>query len=333
MNTPRSNTLKWLVKREFWEHKGGFFWAPAIVGAIMLAFLAASIIVGIALGRGHGFEVNGEHVASLSRAMTPTEKADLAIGLASGYMGLAAPLYIVLSVTVFFFSLGALYDDRKDRSVLFWKSLPISDSATVLSKAGMALVAAPLVTLALGTVVSLLSLLVVCIGSAAVGINVFGQILTTPDLYLSPFQMAAILPVYALWALPTIGWLMMVSAWARTKPFLWAVGVPVVTGTLLSWFKAMFQFDWNIGWFWQYVVGRGLLSVIPGSWFANHPPTLVEASTSMAVQSIHDQQTNFGVLLRQSWTMLGTADLWIGVAVGAAMLYAAIRLRRWRDEG
>ena len=50
---------------------------------------------------------------------------------------------IVLGVVVFFFCLGALFDDRKDRSVLFWKSLPISDQATVLSKVAMALVVAP----------------------------------------------------------------------------------------------------------------------------------------------------------------------------------------------
>ncbi|HEY2345651.1 MAG TPA: hypothetical protein VGH80_07195 [Xanthomonadaceae bacterium] len=330
------NTMKWLVKREFWEHKGGFFWAPMIVGAIMVFFLAASIVVGVVLGKSHGFEINGDTVTSLSGAMTPQEAADFGSGLASGYMGLATPLYMVLAVTVFFFCLGALFDDRKDRSVLFWKSLPISDQATVLSKVGVALVGAPLITIALGTVVSLLSLLAICIGSATVGVNEFGTVLSSPGLYASPFEVAGMLPVYVLWAAPTIGWLMMVSAWARTKPFLWAVGLPVFSGLLLVWFNALFNFGWNVRWYWHHIVGRSLGGTIPGVWFAWHPATnglgdsIIDGPKGMA---IHRHADDMGALMMQSWDMFRTPDLWIGVAAGAAMIYAAIRLRRWRDEG
>ena len=44
------------------------------------------------------------------------------------------------------------YDERKDRSVLFWKSLPVSDRDTVLSKAVSALVVAP--TLAISVAIA-----------------------------------------------------------------------------------------------------------------------------------------------------------------------------------
>jgi len=329
------NTMKWLVKREFWEHKGGFFWAPIVVGAIMVFFLAATVFSGVVMGHSHGFQIDGNNVRTLSNAMSPQEESDFVNGLAASYMGLSAPLYIVLGVVVFFFSLGALFDDRKDRSVLFWKSLPISDGATVLSKVAIALLVAPLITLALATIVSILSLMVICTGSAMLGLHVIGPVLANPSLYLSPFEVAAMLPVYALWALPTIGWLMMVSAWARTKPFLWAVGVPVFTGTLLSWFNAMFGFDWNIGWFWQHIVGRGLLSVVPGSWFAHHPISDVGLTVihTDSGATIHRHADDMGTVMAQSWHVVATPDLWIGVAVGAAMIYAAIRLRRWRDEG
>ena len=43
------NTYKWLLKREFWEHKGGFFWTPAVVGALMTLGTAASVIAGLAI--------------------------------------------------------------------------------------------------------------------------------------------------------------------------------------------------------------------------------------------------------------------------------------------
>ena len=56
----------------------------------------------------------------------------------------------MLGFVVFFYCLGSLYDERKDRSVLFWKSLPVSDRDTVLSKALSALVVAPTLAIAVG---------------------------------------------------------------------------------------------------------------------------------------------------------------------------------------
>jgi ABC-2 type transport system permease protein len=330
------NTMKWLVKREFWEHKGGFFWAPIVVAGIMLFFLAATVVSGVVMGHSHGFNIDGDSLTVMSHAMTPSERNDFAQGLATSYMGLAAPIYLVLTVVVFFFGLGALFDDLKDRSVLFWKSLPISDHATVLSKVAMALVIAPLVTIAVGTVATLAMLVVICLGAAALGVNVVGGVLSNAGLYLSPFEVVGMLPVYALWALPTIGWLMMVSAWARTKPFLWAIGIPVLAGTLLTWLNAIFSLDWNVRWFWHYIVGRGLGGTAPGIWFVYHPDvngvgeSVIDGPNGMV---IHRHADDMGTLMMQSWNMFTTADMWIGVVLGAAMIYVAIRLRRWRDEG
>ena len=319
------NTMKWLMKREFWEHKGGFFWAPAVIGAIMTVFLAVSLIAAVSLGSKHGININGAQISNLSSAMDAGQKAQFVTALTHGYMGTAAPLFMVLGFVVFFFCLGSLFDERKDRSVLFWKSLPVSDGETVLSKVITALVVAPLITLAFATITGVLSLLFICIAAAASGMNVFGDVLSSAAVYLAPFQIASIIPVYVLWALPTVGWLMMVSAWARTKPFLWAVGVPLLIGALLSWFNAMFDFGWNISWFWQNIVARGLVSVAPGSWFGFiHPASGL---------SVGPENLNAMLLVGQSWRVLGTANLWIGTALGAAMIYAAVRLRRWKDEG
>lgn len=329
------NTMKWLVKREYWEHKGGFFWAPVWVAGIMALFITATLITAAVFGSQHGFSrtvVNGTTVSTvtqLSSVMTPEQQTEAAAAIATGYVGLGSPLFVVLGFVVFFFCLGALYDERKDRSVLFWKSLPVSDSATVLSKVVIALVVAPVITYVVAVLMSLFLLIVLCITSMALGLHVAGQVMSMSSLYLAPLQVAAMLPVYLLWALPTVGWLMMVSAWARTKPFLWAVGVPLLTGGLLSWFNALFGFGWNIQWFWQHIVGRGLLSVFPGSWFAHHP-FAYGSQIGMGMQAHSD---DFGLLATQSWHVLATADAWIGVVAGIAMLFIAIRLRRWRDEG
>ena len=327
------NTMKWLVKREYWEHKGGFFWAPVWIAAIMTFFIAATMFTAVAMGTKHGFHVttvNGvtvSRVTDLSDAMTPEQQTEAATAAATGYMGMSAPLFLVLGFVVFFFSLSALFDERRDRSVLFWKSLPISDSATVLSKLAIALIVAPLITLVIATAMSGLLLVLGCIAAAMTGLHMFGQVFGTSSLYLAPLEVAAMLPVYILWALPTVGWLMMVSAWARTKPFLWAVGGPLLAGALLSWFNMMFGFGWNTGWFWQHIVGRGLLSVMPGTWLVHHGfPNPRDMTAGM------HHTADMGMVVAKSWQVFTTADMWIGVAVGAAMIFAAIRLRRWRDD-
>jgi ABC-2 type transport system permease protein len=319
------NTYKWLLKREFWEHKGGFFWAPAVVGAIMTLFLAASMLVGISVGHKEGFSINGEQVTNLSHAVDAEDKAKIVDAISQGYLATSAPLFMVMAFVIFFFCLATLFDERKDRSVLFWKSLPVSDAETVLSKVAMALVGAPLLTLCFALVTSVLALLIILVGASMTGLNLWGAVLASPALYVAPFAVLSLIPVYAVWALPTVGWLMMVSAWSRTKVFLWAVGVPVLTGILLIWFNEMFKFNWNVEWYWKNIVARGLAGVVPGNWFAFvDPPGGIDADQ----HGVH-----LGFLVRQSWMTLASLQAWIGAVAGAAMLYAATRLRRWKDEG
>ena len=319
------NTFKWLLRREFWEHKGGFFWLPIVVGAVMTAFIMVSLLMGVA-GLKHGMTINGVAVSSLVDIVGPGNKAEFASRVVNGYAALTMPILIALSICVFFFCLGTLYDERKDRSVLFWKSLPLSDTATVLSKVAMALGVAPAIALAAATLTAIVAAFLICAAAAVAGLNIFGEVLGNSATYLAPVQMAAVLPIYALWALPTVGWLLMVSAWSRTKPLLWAIGVPVMTGTLLTWINAMFQFDWNMGWFWKNIIGRLLGSILPGSWLGSQGPALPGDEVMRASNAMSD-------ILSHSWQLLAAPNIWIGAALGAVMLYAAIRLRGWRDEG
>lgn len=319
------NTMKWLVKREFWEHKGGFFWTPLVVGSIITLGTLASAVAGLAVKGQHGMNINGQQVTNLSGVIEPEDHARIIEVVSQGYIAASAPLFMVMAVVIFFFCLGTLFDERKDRSVLFWKSLPVSDGETVLSKLAMALLAAPLITLGFGIITSFLVLLIAVFTGMFGGLSLAG-VFAQPATYLAPFKIAAILPVYLVWALPTVGWLMMVSAWSRTKVFLWAVGVPVLTGVLLSWFNAMFDFNWNVEWFWKNIVARGLLSIAPGSWFGFVDP-------SGGVQMNDKHSFDFSILVVQSWKTLAYANAWIGAAIGAGMIYAAARLRRWKDEG
>jgi ABC-2 type transport system permease protein len=243
----------------------------------------------------------------------------------SGYGAFIVPLSVSFGFCSFFYCLSTLFDERRDRSVLFWKSLPLSDRDTVLSKVAMVVVVAPLIAIAIAIATGLIAGLFICIAAAIAGVNIFSAVLTNSRTYAIPFMLLGTFPVYIFWALPTIGWLLLISAWARSKPFLWALGVPLLSGVLVTWINKMFGFGWDVAWFWKTIVGRLLGSVIPGSWMGFVPPLDIAGQGSPS--------TLFGFATSMSWGLFANPNIWIGGALGAAMIYAAIRLRGLRDEG
>jgi ABC-2 type transport system permease protein len=324
-------TLNWMLRREIWEHKGSLFWAPVVVAAILLFFTAASAGYGI-LAHGATFQasINGHEVVATKLSTMPSVIREQVVQVAgNSYLGAAVPLFIMMAFTVFFYCLSALYDERRDRSVLFWKSLPMSDQMTVLSKVLTAAVIAPLITTAAAVVMSLILLLLMGLFLAANGVNLFGALLLNPALYLSPLFLVGVLPVYVLWALPTIGWLLMVSSWAKSKVFLWAVGVPIIALVIVKWVDFLITGNQGMNTGLTYVakeiVNRGLGGLVPGIWFAfsDHTATMRPAARGIELDTV----------FTQSWMTLASPGVWIGAAAGVAMIFVAIRMRRWRDEG
>ena len=141
--------FKWLLQREYLENRGGFFWAPLITGAIIVGLnLILAVIGSIAARRSmgsSGFVFDHADTHEVGQAL-----GAMGDGMLVGGVIVAC---IVLAFVVFFYALGCLYDDRRDRSVLFWKSLPVSDSQMVLSKVAWALVLAPLLAVAVGLLI------------------------------------------------------------------------------------------------------------------------------------------------------------------------------------
>jgi ABC-2 type transport system permease protein len=319
-------TMKWLVRREFWEHKGMFFWAPVVV-SIAIALLVAFSSFKIVNNSVHDVEINGEQITQKLNALPVEHKAEIANALSAGYLGVAMPLLIMMSVVLFFYLLGAMYDERRDRSILFWKSLPVSDQSTVLSKIAAALVAVPLIYTALAIMLAVFVLLVLGTVSALKGVNLFPLLLGNVDVYLAPLQLVGLLPVYMLWALPTVGWLMMVSAWAKSKVFLWAVGVPLIVVIAIKWMEAAYGVSLNSDWFIQNVILRGMGSLIPGIWMAFErigPDQLIQPGM---------KTFNSTSVFLASWSILLKPSIWVGAVAGGAMIFASMRLRRFRDEG
>jgi ABC-2 type transport system permease protein len=320
------NTFTWLLKREYWEHRGGFQWAPLIAAGVVLLVFTIAVITGLANLNVDGAVINNVKLGDLANAMTPEQRLQVGAGFDVGLFFAGAPIAITLAIVTFFYLLGSLYDDRRDRSILFWKSLPVSDLETVLSKIVAATVIAPIFALA-ATLILMLGLLILF--SAIVsfyGINPFTTIWANASPLSVVGKIALLIPLNAIWALPTIGWLMLCSAFAKRVPFLWATLLPVAIGTCVSIFDAVTHLRLPNDWFWENIVSRILFSILPGSWMdfdqlernmqgSDGPEVLLNA-------------INLDMILAP----LSGANLWIGAAAGIGMIAIAVWLRRWRDD-
>ena len=339
-----THKFKLLLRREFWEHKGGFLWAPLVAGGISLVLTLMALVVAEVAARratshgdlvfgdsvGRNVQINGLDLNVITSKMSAEDMRQLAGGIDVAALTSSLWPMVVLGFVVFFFCLGSLYDERKDRSVLFWKSLPVSDRDTVLSKAASALLVAPLI--AVGVAIACMFGFLLLLSTFVLLHN--GNPMTLVWGPGNPLQLAgsmlATIPVYALWALPTVGWLLLCSAWSKSKPFLWAIMLPVFSGIFISWFDIMNLFDLESGWFWKNIVARGLLSAVPGTWFDVahiNNAHITSSEAARQIESVHQLLS-----LKTTYSVLLTPQLWIGAVVGAAMIYGAIRLRRWRDD-
>lgn len=319
-------TLPLLLKREYWEHRGGFLWTPVwITAAILIITVFGMVTAEVFNGKARvhfGFSLD-ELRANIGAA----ELVKAAQGLDMAQLMLFGITCVGLFFVTFFYLLGALYDDRRDRSVLFWKSLPVSDTATVVSKAVAAALLMPAIALVVATLAYLVFLAMICLWAAMHGLNALPAVADAHPLGIF-LRLLAMLPVQALWALPAIGWLLFWSAFARSKPFLWAVLLPIVVIFvdrwigMLSGYSLLANFDATI-------IGRLLLSVLPGSWMGAKSVLTDGVSLSLGIGSDAFAQ---GLNPIKAYGLLLTANLQLGVLCGLALLASAIWLRGRRIE-
>ncbi|MBB6244605.1 hypothetical protein [Rhodanobacter sp. MP1X3] len=319
-------TFYWLVKREFWEHRGGFLWTPVIVGGLSLLLTLMSLVTGEVLGRRNNlFRFDGGDSIGLNGHLDASMLDNVGGVLDCVLFGVIALMLGIMAIVVFFYCLGSLYNDRRDRSILFWKSLPISDGQTVLAKVTSATLVAPVIACSVGVITGLLMMVMVACVASIHGLNLW-QLL----LHVHPLQVIAsviaLIPLYVIWALPTAGWLMLCSAWSRSMPFLWALLLPPASLLIVWWFGLLGLFKVGAGWFWGNVVVRLLMSLVPGGWLRD-VPTLgngLHANTPDALLDFLGVAQNYATLV--------SPDLWIGAIAGVVMIAAATWLRRWRDD-
>jgi ABC-2 type transport system permease protein len=202
---PPRNTFYWSVKRELWEHRS-IFMAPLIVSGLVL----------------FGFLIRITHLAEIVRNAEHANPIEQTLKIAAPF-GIGTFAIVGVAIIVgFFYCLGALYNERRDRSILFWKSLPVSNTTTVLSKTFVPLVVLPVTVFAVAIVTQLIML---GMGSAALAANGMSPatLWTHWPMLRMALVLAYLLVVVVLWYAPICGWLLLVSSRAPSKAILWAV--------------------------------------------------------------------------------------------------------------
>src|SRR5437764_1481478 len=195
----------WSVWRELWENHSIYI-APSIVAAIIL----------------FGSFVGSFHLAGRRQNALLLDPARRRAAIEMPY-DIAAMMLIFTAVIIgVFYCLDALYGERRERSILFWKSLPVSDLTTVLSKASIPLVILPLFVFPVILTTQLIVLLLSTLALMGNGADLT-MLWANVKFFQSSVALLYALVLIALWYAPIYGWLMLVSAWARRAAFLWAI--------------------------------------------------------------------------------------------------------------
>jgi ABC-2 type transport system permease protein len=280
---PATRVFYWSIRRELWENRS-LYLAPLAVAAVALLGFSLSVIAGI-----------WEKPLRLNPAH-PQVPFDMAAGL----------LMLTGIVVSVFYCLDALHGERRDRSILFWKSLPVSDLTTVLSKASIPLVVLPLLTFAITVAMQWLMLLVSSAVVLASGLSVSALWTNLSFPRMSLLLLYHLLTAHALWPFPIYCWLLLVSGWARRAAFLWAV-LPLVA---IAGVEQIVFHTWHF-------------ATLVGSRLIGDAPTVAATSPDMFPTNpmTHIIPGQF----------LTSPSLWIGLAFAAACIAAAVQLRRSRE--
>jgi len=234
-----------LLKREFWEHKVAFFYVPMTITLLTIAIIILSALstpfVKVSIdveehSRGsesHTVIVN-DGDTTLSEFFGPrlVEFSQRSFAYREGifeefYTGSSFVLIVTLWFVVFFYLQGALYEDRKDRSILFWKSLPVSDGLTVASKLFTALVVVPGIYLSFIALSQIVFLLITSIVAMTHSVDVWSTLWAPANLITRWMGMIVFFLFTAFWCLPFYTWVLFVSSWVKSVPFFWIMGIPI----------------------------------------------------------------------------------------------------------
>ncbi|CAN5402366.1 ABC transporter permease [soil metagenome] len=280
--------MYWSVRKELWEHRSLYI-VPIVTAVLLIVGMAAGSIVMSSMVRNH-----------------PEMHTKMRMEMDAPYAFAAMLVLLSGFITSITYCLDALYGERRNRSILFWKSLPVSDTKSVLAKFLIPLIVQPVIELAVIVVLQITMLLASTIIATIFDSSVLA---TWRDYPLGQTTLALVYQLFiaSLWYAPLYAWLLLISVWAKRVPFLWAV-LPPIAISLLE------------------------LLVFDTSWFASMLKHRLVGGDSLGVTiKSSNVQAHFFDSVDPA-AFFASTGLWIGLVFAAASLALAIWLRRRRDS-
>lgn len=304
------NTQLALIRRELWEHRA-IYVVPAVLGLV----LVLTSITGQVAVSNFGQELD---IAILGASNLGDAERSAAIS--AFLLGVTTTFVMTMGILTIFYALDALYAERKDKSILFWRSLPVTDAETVVSKLLTALLVIPLITIAVMAVTHLVMLLVTTIWLETRGADAWSMLWSAAPLIDTWVASFILFIALAIWVSPFAGWFLFVSAFTKRSPFLMAflplILVPMLESILL-----------------RSSVFAGML--------LDRVPFKAPIIRDLDQESFNFEEQDLIELAREGLSLLSIVDVgrfltspsvWIGIVVCALFCTAAIYVRRYRDD-
>ncbi|NOZ42231.1 MAG: hypothetical protein GXP02_03560 [Alphaproteobacteria bacterium] len=292
--------FKALMFREYWENRRAVLTTPLVITALSM------VVIIISMGIfGRSIHINGETftLQQVIANMSMQDAQSLKDNVNHLLLASSAPIMIGVWFSMIFTALGSLYDERKDNSILFWKSMPVSDSQTILSKLLTVTLVIPLVAIGFTFIFQIFLLIVGTFATIGTDYSAWDLLWSSTNLPAMLLREVVYVIMYSLWALPVLAWLMLASVVAKRSPLLLA-GIPVV---LFALFEALFfHTRYLIDFIGKHLSGGRIQGMGMGGDF-NHfsprgPLEILQSATQPA--------------------------FWLGLAVAVILLYITVQLRK-----
>lgn len=296
------NPFKTLMLREYWENRRAIFTTPLVITALSMVLIIVSMGV-----FGRAIHIDGESytLGEVIANMSSHEAQELSDHINHLLLASSAPIMIGVWFCMVFTALGSLYDEKKDSSILFWKSMPVSDLQTILSKMLTVTVVIPVIAIGFTFIFQIFLLIVGSFYTIGTEYSAWSLLWSSTNLPALVLNEVVYMAMYSLWALPIFAWFMLASVIAKRTPLLVAT-IPVA---LIALFEGLFFHSEHLVRF----IGLRL----SGAHILGTENGFGQNFTQFSPRTSLD--------IIQSATQ---PAFWIGLGIAAGLLYATILLRK-----